>query len=80
MKRTIRLNESELKRMISESVKRVLRESHEEEDFNEFDEYNEASHKVANMIGDFIYRERISPADGIKGCELAIEQLGGIAY
>ena len=33
MKRTIRLRESELRKMISESVKRVLRESFED-DFN----------------------------------------------
>lgn len=31
MKRTIKLNESELKRMITESVRRILRESHEED-------------------------------------------------
>lgn len=36
MKRTIRLRESELRNMITESVKRVLRES----DFDEFEDDN----------------------------------------
>ena len=38
MKRTIKLRESELKRMIAESVKRVLRENEE----NFADKYNTA--------------------------------------
>lgn len=42
MKRTIKLNESELKRMIAESVRRVLRES----DFDDF-EYNTTSYDVS---------------------------------
>jgi hypothetical protein len=90
MKKTVRLTENELKRMISESVKRVLKEhemgndwenSEEMRDFEDeddfVDEYSESAHKVADMIGDFVYRNHINISDAIKGCELAIEQLGG---
>lgn len=46
MRRTVRLNESELKRMIKESVKRVLKEGHW--DSNVYDVWE----NVREMVGD----------------------------
>jgi hypothetical protein len=40
MKRTIRLRESELRRMVSESVRRVLKETQEDEYWDELDKQN----------------------------------------
>lgn len=63
MKRTVRLGESELKRMISESVKRVLNEyvsmkhsGHNMDDFLDDDDFIEIVNRVVGMYDaeDFI--------------------------
>lgn len=76
MKKVIRLTENDIHRIVKNSVKRVLKEGFEDED-DFVDEYSESAHKVADKIGDFVYRNHINISDAIKGCELAIEQLGG---
>ena len=54
MKRTIRLNETELKRMISESVKRVMNEWEDPNDGvegpTEFDDLYNIKHYIDNAI------------------------------
>ena len=48
MKRVIRLRESELKRLISESVKRVLKETEEISDYDdELDDYDEEDDELS---------------------------------
>ena len=62
-KNTIRLTESDLKRVISESVKRVLKEGYEDPDFtNEFGEIVDALNQVRQgVIGKYLHKCKIMP-------------------
>ncbi len=50
MKRTIKLNESELKRMIAESVKRVLRENSKHPLYEVYNTLKEAMDKLEGIL------------------------------
>ena len=62
-KNTIRLTESELKNIITKSVKNILKEGYEDPDFtNEFKEIADALNQVRQgVIGKYLHKCKIMP-------------------
>lgn len=75
-KNTIRLTESDLKRVISESVKRVLKEEYVDPDFtNEFGEIVDALNQVRQrVIGKYLHKCKILPG-GYFGMKEPLESI-----
>lgn len=68
-KQIVRLTESDLHRIVKESVTKILKES----------AYDDV-YVVANVIGDTVQKYSISKKDAIEGCQLAIDQLNNFEY
>lgn len=75
-KNTIRLTESELKKVITESVKSILKEGYEDPDFtNEFREIADALNQVRQgVIGKYLHKCKILPG-GYFGMKEPLESI-----
>ena len=80
MKRTVKLTEKELKRMISESVKRVLKEQEEDDwDFSE-NEYIDRNGKPISVGSRVIWYDPERSARDLKRVWVVDDMRGDIVY